>query len=211
MALIIKHPHNYLCTFEKTDKNTKFHSIIDTLSSFKYNTLLTADAPIYQDTLRDFWVNVEVHEQDKKPWGITSKVGGVLVAISPANISETFQMNDLVGKSYFPKSEYQLDLIERGYDGQLTKATMFKPNFPPATKFLFHTLLTCLSNKTTSFNEIPLKIQYLGYAVMSKTNFNYSQEPFTDLVNNVKTLKLGRILLFFCSQGFELLFAKESS
>ncbi|KAJ0920345.1 hypothetical protein HanRHA438_Chr05g0240291 [Helianthus annuus] len=33
---------------------------------------------------------------------------------------------------------------------------MFKPNFPPPMKFLFHTLLTCLSNKTTAFNEIPL-------------------------------------------------------
>ncbi|MFS7918118.1 hypothetical protein Hanom_Chr03g00197101 [Helianthus anomalus] len=174
MALIIKHPHNYQFTFEKTDKNTEFHSIIDTLSSSKYKTLLTADAPIYQDTLRDFWANAEVQKQDKKPWGITSKVGGVLLAITPANISETFQMDDLAGKTSFPKSEYQVDLIERGYDGQLTKATMFKPDFPPPMKFLFHTLLTCLSNKTTSFNEIPLKIQHLGYVIVSKTYFNYS-------------------------------------
>ncbi|MFS7996313.1 hypothetical protein Hanom_Chr12g01128471 [Helianthus anomalus] len=55
MELIIKHPHNYLCTFEKTYKNTEFHSIIDTLSSSKYKTLLTCDASISQDTLRDFW------------------------------------------------------------------------------------------------------------------------------------------------------------
>ncbi|MFS7912262.1 hypothetical protein Hanom_Chr02g00127991 [Helianthus anomalus] len=56
-------------------------------------------------------------------------------------------------------------------------------------KFLFHTLLTCVSNKTTAFNEIPLKIQYLGYTIMSKTDFNYSQEIFTDLVKNVKNIK----------------------
>ncbi|MFS7920080.1 hypothetical protein Hanom_Chr03g00220091 [Helianthus anomalus] len=77
MALIIKQPHNYLCTFEKTDKNIEFHSIIDTLSTSKYKTLLTRDAPIYQDTLRDFWANAEVQKQDKKAWGITSKLGGV--------------------------------------------------------------------------------------------------------------------------------------
>ncbi|MFS7996312.1 hypothetical protein Hanom_Chr12g01128461 [Helianthus anomalus] len=77
-------------------------------------------------------------------------------------------MNDLAGKTSFTKSEYQLDLLERGYDGQLSKATMQKGNFTPPMKFLFHTLLTCLSNKTTAFNEIPLKIQYLGYAIMSK-------------------------------------------
>ncbi|MFS7977758.1 hypothetical protein Hanom_Chr10g00907751 [Helianthus anomalus] len=56
-------------------------------------------------------------------------------------------------------------------------------------KFLFHTLLTCVSHKTTAFNEIPLKIQYLGYAIMSKTDFNYSQEIFNDLVKNVKNIK----------------------
>ncbi|MFS7953471.1 hypothetical protein Hanom_Chr07g00619021 [Helianthus anomalus] len=59
--------------------------------------------------------------------------------------------------------KFLLDLIEQGYDGQLNKDTMFKPNFPPPMKFLFHTVLTCLSNKTSSFNEIPLNIQYLGY------------------------------------------------
>ncbi|MFS8002219.1 hypothetical protein Hanom_Chr13g01199511 [Helianthus anomalus] len=114
------------------------------MSSSKYKTLLTCDAPIYQDTLHDFWANSEVQEQDKKPWAITSKVGGVLVPITPQSISEVFQMNDLAGKTYFPKSEYQLDLIERGYDGQLTRATMLKGNFPPLMKFLFHTRLICL-------------------------------------------------------------------
>ncbi|MFS7955164.1 hypothetical protein Hanom_Chr07g00639421 [Helianthus anomalus] len=110
-------------------------------------------------------------------------------------------MNDLAGKTSFPKSEYQLDLTKRGYDGQLTKATMQKGKFQPPMKFLFHTLLTCLSNKTTTFNEIPLKFQYLGYAIMSKTDFNYSQAPFTDLVNNVRNINDEKTQLSYCSQG----------
>ena len=110
-------------------------------------------------------------------------------------------MNDQVGKTSFSKDEYQTYLIERGYAGQLTKATMQKGEFPPPMKFLFHTLLTCVSNKTTAFNEIPLKIQYLGYAIMSKTYFNYSQALFTDLVNNGKMLKKRKTQLSFCFQG----------
>ncbi|MFS8024791.1 hypothetical protein Hanom_Chr16g01467571 [Helianthus anomalus] len=66
---------------------------------------------------------------------------------------------------------------------------MQKGEFPPPMKFLFHTLLTCESNKRTAFINIPLKIQYLGYAIMSKTDFNYSQEIFNDLVKNVKNIK----------------------
>ncbi|MFS7978402.1 hypothetical protein Hanom_Chr10g00915081 [Helianthus anomalus] len=98
-------------------------------------------------------------------------------------------MNDLECKTSFPKDEYQNDLIERGYARQLSKETMQKGEFPPPMQFLFHTLLTCVSNKTTAFNEIPLKIQYLGYAIMSKTDFNYSHEIFKDLVKNVKNIK----------------------
>ncbi|MFS7919885.1 hypothetical protein Hanom_Chr03g00217871 [Helianthus anomalus] len=90
MALIIKHPHNYLCTLEKSSKNTDFHSIIDALSSSKYKTLLTCNAPIYQDTQRDFWANAKLEIQDKKAWAISSEVGGILVPITPQTISEVF-------------------------------------------------------------------------------------------------------------------------
>ncbi|MFS7953596.1 hypothetical protein Hanom_Chr07g00620591 [Helianthus anomalus] len=52
----------------------------------------------------------------------------------------------------------------------MTKLTLEKGNFPPETRFLFHTLLLCVSNKTTYFNEIPLKIQNLGYAILQEEN-----------------------------------------
>ncbi|MFS7936202.1 hypothetical protein Hanom_Chr05g00412721 [Helianthus anomalus] len=66
----------------------------------------------------------------------------------------------------------------------MKKGTLQKGSFPPAMRFLFHTLLMCVSNKTTVFNEIPLKIQYLGYAILQNQNFNFSQEIFNYLVTN---------------------------
>ncbi|MFS7967450.1 hypothetical protein Hanom_Chr09g00785891 [Helianthus anomalus] len=87
MALTLKNPHNYLCTLEKTSKNKDFHSIIDDLSSSKYKTLLTCNTLIYPDTLHDFWKNAKLEVQDKKPWTITSKVGEILVSITPQTIS----------------------------------------------------------------------------------------------------------------------------
>ncbi|MFS7907227.1 hypothetical protein Hanom_Chr01g00068811 [Helianthus anomalus] len=121
-------------------------------------------------------------------------------------------MNDLAGKTSFPKSKYQLDLIERGYDGQLSKTTMQKGIFPPPMKFMFHTLLICVSTKTTAFIEIPLKIQYLGYAIMLKTDFNYSQALFTDLVNNVKNVKEKKKHNFSCvPKVLKLLFKTKTS
>ncbi|MFS7946146.1 hypothetical protein Hanom_Chr06g00532611 [Helianthus anomalus] len=77
-------------------------------------------------------------------------------------------MNDQTGKNSFPNDEYQINLIKRGYVGQLTKTTMQKGEFPPPMKFLFHTLLTCVSNKTTAFNEIPLKFNTWGMLLWLK-------------------------------------------
>ncbi|MFS8025013.1 hypothetical protein Hanom_Chr16g01470031 [Helianthus anomalus] len=90
----------------------------------------------------------------------------------------------------------------------MKRDTLQKGFFPPATRFLFHTLLMCVSNKTTSFNEIPLKIQNLGYAILQKENFNYSQVIFNDMVKNVESKSF---LLFprFLSYYFEKKFSKN--
>ncbi|KAJ0845823.1 hypothetical protein HanRHA438_Chr15g0717991 [Helianthus annuus] len=49
-----KAPHNYLGILTKPSTDDTFNSIIDTLSASKYKTLLTADAPIYLQTQREF-------------------------------------------------------------------------------------------------------------------------------------------------------------
>ncbi|MFS7940311.1 hypothetical protein Hanom_Chr05g00462941 [Helianthus anomalus] len=64
----------------------------------------------------------------------------------------------------------------------------------------------CASNKTTSFNEMPLKIQCLGYAILNNKDYNYSQEIFNDMVKNVdnKTFLLfPRFLSYYFEQKFE--------
>ncbi|MFS7995727.1 hypothetical protein Hanom_Chr12g01121341 [Helianthus anomalus] len=50
-----KAPHNYLGLLTKPSTIDIYDSIIDTMSASKYKTLLTADAPIYLKTQREFW------------------------------------------------------------------------------------------------------------------------------------------------------------
>ncbi|KAJ0442334.1 hypothetical protein HanIR_Chr16g0808011 [Helianthus annuus] len=100
--------------------------------------------------------------------------------------------------------------MNRGYAEQAKRDTLQKGYFPSTPRFLFHTLLMCVSNKTTSFNEIPTKIQCLGYAILNNKNFNYSQDIFDDLVKNVDNKAF---LLFprFLSYYFEQKFVKEDA
>ena len=181
------------------------------LNASKYKTLLTVDAPIYLQTQREFWKNCTLEKQGEDVIAINSTLQKKTVRITPQSISEVFQLDDQEGKDSFPKNELKIDFIERGYaDTMMKRDTLQKGFFPPATRFLFHTLLMCVSNKTTAYNEIPLKIQNLGYAIHQDENFNYSQEIFNDLVKNVETKPF---LLFprFLSYYFEKELGKDDA
>ncbi|MFS7961961.1 hypothetical protein Hanom_Chr08g00721081 [Helianthus anomalus] len=199
-----KWSHNYLGIFEKLSDIRTFDSIIDTLSSTKYKTLLNCNATVNINTQREFWKNVTLEKVDKKVVAINSTIKGVKITITCQAICEVFELNDLECKNSFPKTAYQRNFIERGYGEEMKIDTLQKGSFPSATRFLFHTLLMCVSNKTTAFNEIPLKIQYLGYAILQDENFNYSQVIFNDLVK-----KCGENNFFIVSKVFELLLSEK--
>ncbi|KAJ0927107.1 hypothetical protein HanRHA438_Chr04g0178911 [Helianthus annuus] len=160
-----KSPHNYLGLLTKPTTNHTFDSIIDTLSASKYKTLLVVDAPIYQQTQREFWKNATLEKQGDIVIAINSSIHGKDIQISPQSISEVFKLDDQKGKTSFSKTELKNDFLKRGYAEQPKRDTLQKGYFPSAPRFLFHTLLMCVSNKTTTFNEIPLKIQCMGYAI----------------------------------------------
>ncbi|MFS7985944.1 hypothetical protein Hanom_Chr11g01004621 [Helianthus anomalus] len=60
---------------------------------------------------------------------------GKKVKITPQSISEVFELDDLQGKTSFPKIEYQNDFLERGYGEQMKNDTLQKGSFPPETRF----------------------------------------------------------------------------
>src|ERR1043165_441790 len=74
MDLQAKATHNYLPYLVKTDENTPFHSTIDIILQSKYLTILTADAPIYLDTLQEFWLNAEFLLQEKSLLPLSQKL-----------------------------------------------------------------------------------------------------------------------------------------
>ncbi|MFS7997540.1 hypothetical protein Hanom_Chr12g01142971 [Helianthus anomalus] len=159
MALEIKTPHTVTCCIlYNNNKNTDFYSIIDIINSSKYLYTLTADAPIYVSTLTEFWANAKLSMQNnKKPFLITSTINKEHVKISVVSISTMFHLEVMICMETYPKNDLQAEFIERGYEGQMVGATLFKPKFSPEMKLFFHTLLVCLYAKTTSFNKIPLK------------------------------------------------------
>ncbi|MFS7952029.1 hypothetical protein Hanom_Chr07g00602141 [Helianthus anomalus] len=60
-----KPSHNLLGLLTKPGTIDTFDSILDMLNASKYKTLLTADAPIYLQTQREFWKNCTLEKQGK--------------------------------------------------------------------------------------------------------------------------------------------------
>ncbi|MFS7961190.1 hypothetical protein Hanom_Chr08g00711941 [Helianthus anomalus] len=97
----------------------------------------------------------------------------------------------MAGMETISKNDLHHEFIEKGYEARLVGATLFKPKFPPAMKFFFHTLLVCMSAKTTTLMKFPLKPRYLGYAILKNPHYKLSQTLFMDLVANIKAIKRG--------------------
>ncbi|MFS7967218.1 hypothetical protein Hanom_Chr09g00783201 [Helianthus anomalus] len=83
------------------------------MSASKYKTLLIVDAPIYLKTQREFWKNCTLKYQGKTAIAISYSIKGVKVKITPQTLSEVFELNDLQGKTSFPKLEYQTDFFRK--------------------------------------------------------------------------------------------------
>ncbi|XP_022019402.1 DNA ligase 1-like [Helianthus annuus] len=96
------------------------------MSSSKYKTLLTEDAPIYLKTQREFWKNATLETQGETVTAINSSIMGKKVHITPQSILAVFELDDQQGKTYFPKIEYQNDFLERGYAEQMRRDTLQK-------------------------------------------------------------------------------------
>ncbi|GJR76025.1 hypothetical protein Tco_0088390 [Tanacetum coccineum] len=86
-------------------------------------------------------------------------VGRGGLGIREASIKKCLQFNDVAGIDVVIKPGFYFDTIQlMGYEGDLNTLTFNKGLFSPQWKFLFHTIIHCLSSKSTSWDQIPTNI-----------------------------------------------------
>ncbi|GKE72744.1 hypothetical protein Tco_1534785, partial [Tanacetum coccineum] len=80
-------------------------------------------------------------------------VDGKKIIITEASVRRDLQLADEEGVECLPNSTIFEQVVLMRYEKVSQKLTFYKPFFSPQWKFLVHTLLQCLSPKTTSWNE----------------------------------------------------------
>ncbi|GJZ19573.1 hypothetical protein Tco_0556163 [Tanacetum coccineum] len=94
-----------------------------------------------------------------------------------------------------------------GYENLTQKLTFYKAFFSPQWKFLIHTILQCLSAKTTAWNEFSSTMASAVICLATNQKFNFSKYIFDNMVKNleggVKFLMYPRFVQVFLDKQVE--------
>nr|GEV88605.1 hypothetical protein [Tanacetum cinerariifolium] len=158
--------HNMVAYLEKTEGNAEFHQIVDFLTSSSIHHALTVNPTIYASNVKQFWntANSQTINDEKQ---IHATVDGKTVIFE------------------------NLPLLR--YEGALNKLTFQKALFSPQWKFLIHTILHCLSSKTTSWNEFCSNIASAVICLATNQNVNFSRFIF-DIQSSDPPLSTGNTI-----------------
>ncbi|GKB08580.1 hypothetical protein Tco_0836892 [Tanacetum coccineum] len=103
-------------------------------------------------------------------------------------------IEDAEGVDLLPNSTIFEQLTLMGYEKISQKLTFYKAFFSPQWKFLIHTILQCLSSKTTAWNEFSSTMASAIICLATNQKFNFSKYIFESMVKNLDNV--GKFLMY---------------
>nr|GEZ85845.1 hypothetical protein [Tanacetum cinerariifolium] len=156
--------HNLIAYLEKPTESKGFEQIIDFLNGSSVKYALT--------------VNNEVR--------IQALVDGKRANIKESSIRRILRLDDVEGTSCLTNTKIFEGLARMGYEKPSDKLTFYKAFFSSQWKFLIHTILQCLSAKTTSWNEFSSTMASAVICLATNQKFNFSRYILLSLVKNIE-------------------------
>nr|GEU53609.1 putative reverse transcriptase domain-containing protein [Tanacetum cinerariifolium] len=150
--------HNMIDILEKSKHNVDFHQIVDFIEASNIRYASTINPTVYVSHIRQFWstARIETRNEGTK---ILATVDGKPKTIFESSIRRNLKLNDEEGISSLPDAELFEKLALMGYNILPNqKFTFQKGQFSHQYKFLIHTIMQCLSPKSTGFNEFSSNI-----------------------------------------------------
>ncbi|GJW76690.1 hypothetical protein Tco_0138372 [Tanacetum coccineum] len=191
---------------DKPTESDGFEQIVDFLNAHPIKYALTVNPTIYTSCIKQFWttskvktVNGEVQIQallDKKK-----------VIVTETSVRSDLQLEDAEGTECLPNAIIFEQLTLMGYENLTQKLTFYKAFFSPQWKFLIHTILQCLSAKTTAWNKFSSTMASAVICLATNQKFNFSKYIFDNMVKNlegrVKFLMYPRFVQVFLDKQVE--------
>nr|GFB36203.1 hypothetical protein [Tanacetum cinerariifolium] len=137
---------------EKKEFNTDFHPMVDFITASPLRYALTVKPTIFVSHIRQFWSTARIETTDEGTH-ILATVDGIQRTVSEASLRRNLKLRDEDGIVSIPDTELfeNLTLIEYNIS-QNQKLTFQKGQFSHQWKYLIHTIMQCLSPKSTRRN-----------------------------------------------------------
>ncbi|GJR37977.1 hypothetical protein Tco_1213661 [Tanacetum coccineum] len=156
-ALKCADSHNIVAFLAKPTKSEGFEQIVDFLNANPIKYALTLQA----------------------------LVDGKKVIITETSVRRDLLLEDAEGIECLPNADIFEQLALIGYEKPSQKLTFYKAFFFPQWKFLIHTILQCLSAKSTAWNKFSSTMASVIIFLATNQKFNFSKYIFESMVKNV--------------------------
>ncbi|GJV68571.1 hypothetical protein Tco_1484080 [Tanacetum coccineum] len=151
-ALKFADSHNMVAFLAKPTESEGFEQIVDFLNANPIKYALTVNPTIYTSCIEQFWATAKVKTVNGEVQ-LHALVDRKKVIITESTIRRDLQLEDAEGTDCLPNATIFEQLTHMGYEKLSQKLTFYKAFFSPQWKFLIHTILQCLSAKSTAWNK----------------------------------------------------------
>ncbi|GKC02287.1 hypothetical protein Tco_0993897 [Tanacetum coccineum] len=186
--------HNMVAFLSKPTESDGFEQIVDFLNAHPIKYALTVNPTIYTSCIEQFWSTVKVKTINGEAQ-LHALVDGKKIIITEASVRRDLQLADEEGVDCLPNSTIFEQLALMGYEKVSQKLTFYKPFFFPQWTFLIHTILQCLSPKTTAWNEFSSTMASAIICLATNQKFNFSKFIFESMIRNLDNLS-GKFLMY---------------
>ncbi|GJV83480.1 putative ribonuclease H-like domain-containing protein [Tanacetum coccineum] len=125
---------------------------------------------------------------------IMALVDGKKIIIIELIVRRDLQLKDAEGVDCLPNATIFEKHTLMGYENISQKLTFYKAFFSPQWKFLIHTILQCLSYKTTAWNKFSNTMASAIICLATNQKFNFSKYIFESMVKNLDNV--GNFLMY---------------
>ncbi|GJR35055.1 hypothetical protein Tco_1210739 [Tanacetum coccineum] len=198
--------HNMVAFLAKPAESEGFKQIVDFLNADTIKYALTINPTIYTSCIKQFWATVKAKTINGEVQ-LQALVDGKKIIITELIVRRDLQLEDAEGVDCLPNATIFEQLTLIGYEKLSQKLTFYKAFFSLQWKFLIHTILQCLSFKTTAGNEFSSTMASAIICLATNQKFNFSKYIFESMVKNLdnvgKSLMYPRFIQVFLDKQLE--------
>ncbi|GJX49028.1 hypothetical protein Tco_0275873 [Tanacetum coccineum] len=199
--------HNMIAFLSKSSESDGFEQIVDFLNAHPIKYALTVNPTIYISCIEQFWSTV-VAKTINGEVQLHALVDGNKIVIAKSTVRRDLQLEDEEGVECLSNSAIFEQLTLMGYEKISQKLTFYKSFFSLQWKFLIHTILQCLSAKTTAWNEFSSTMASAIICLATNQKFNFSKFIFEGMIRNLdnvsrKFLMYPRFVQVFLNQQLD--------